>query len=177
MMELWIQAASALPYTDDVGGSVVHTLLSIASTDLSRHIPMVAWDWLDERPVLPLESVDRLPQTEKSIVKMIQQLRDVRLIVSHLQIIWSEWRQPDGYDRLLICRLIRGGLGGIGAAGHRADLIRRLDCVLLRLNQGYGFSSAKEEYEKLRREMLEMDEEAMKILTGMSSSRRSFVIY
>jgi hypothetical protein len=36
-MQLWIRAASALPYTDNVGGSVVGTLLSIVSSDELSH--------------------------------------------------------------------------------------------------------------------------------------------
>ena len=74
-------------------------------------------------------------------------------------------------------QLIREELGGIEAAGYRTDLIRRLDYVLLQLDQGQGVSSAKGEYGELRRELLEVDEEAMRILAGTSSSRHPFFLY
>jgi hypothetical protein len=66
--------------------------------------------------------------------------------------------------------VIREELGGIGAAGHRTDLIRRLDYVLLQLDQGQGcvdpntpigkesLLSAKRVYEEFRKELLEADE-------------------
>jgi len=189
-MQLWMKAASALQYTDDVGGSVVTTLLNVASSDLSPHIPMVAWDWLNKRPVLPPECVAFLPEIVESTVRKIQQLGDTRLIVSYLHTVWSEWRKlgSESWDIVLgpvpvehpdmsvMSRLIREELGGIGAAGHRADLIRRLDCVLLQLDQGQGVPLAREEYEELRRELLKVDEEATKILTGTSSSSRPFFV-
>ena len=175
MMQFWIKAASALPYTDDVGGSVVTTLLSIASSDLSPHIPMVAWDWLNKRPVLDHESLR--PQTIGFTVHTIRQLREIKLIVSYLYTVWSEWHQLSYHDRPAICSFIREELSGIGATGHRTDLIRRLDYVLLQLDQGKGALQARGEYEELRRELLKVDEEAMKILTGMSSSCRPFFVY
>jgi hypothetical protein len=53
MMRLWITAASALPYTDEVGERVVDALLGMATRDnLRPHIPVVAWDWLNKRPDL-----------------------------------------------------------------------------------------------------------------------------
>ena len=71
-----------------------------------------------------------------------------------------------------MCHLIRKELGGIGAL---TVLIRRLDHVLLRLDQGKGMSSAKGGYEDLGRELLEADEGAIKILTGTSPGRHPFV--
>ena len=143
---------------------------------------------MNKRPVLPRECVALLPETVGFAVEEIQQLGDVKFIVSCLHIVWSEWRRlgsdygyfraPGGQriwrrcnDTSVMGRLIREELGGIGAAGYRTDLIRRLDHVLLRLDQGQGVSSAKGKYEELRRELLEVDKETMKILTGTSSSR------
>jgi len=188
MMQFWMKATSALPYTDDVCGSVVTALLNIASNDrLSPHTPMVAWDWLNRRPVLPPECVALFSGTVKYALEKVQQLGDTKLVVSCLHIFWSEWRQlrtkgrfwgPWGHaffeDIDIMRRLIREELGGIGAAGYRTDLVRRLDCILLRLEQGQGVPSAKGGYEELRRELLEMDEEATKILTGTSSSCHPF---
>ena len=71
-----------------------------------------------------------------------------------------------------------------------ADPIRRLDHVLLRLDQGKGMSSAKGGYEDLRRELLETDEGAIKsldlhvirpsplrLLTHMYICRMSFYLH
>ena len=185
MMQSWIKAASSLPYTDDVCGSVVTALLGIASIrELSLHIPMAAWDWLNKRPVLPPECVALLPSTARAVVEEIQRLRDVKLIVSCLHILWSEWRRfgfgPESFrdpnspwcdDTIFMRQLIWKELGGIGAAGYRTDLIRRLGHVLLQLDQGYGMLSEKWRYDGLRGGLLEIDERAMEILTGTSSSR------
>ena len=188
-MQFWIKAASALPYTDDVGRSVVDTLLDIASSDLSPYIPMVAWDWLNKRPVLHPESVAFRPEGMVSVVQMIRELRDVELFVSYLHIVWSEWCQLGSYGVLVMRHLIREEFGGIGATGYRKDLIWRLVHVLSQLDEGQGhiypdtsigrvsLSLLKAEYEELWRELLEMDEEGMKVLTGMSSSCRPFSIY
>ena len=176
MMQLWMKAASAVPYTDDVCGSVVVGLLNMASSDeLSSHIPLVFWSWLNKRPVLPPECIALLPEVTESVVQTIHRLGDVELIASYLYIIWSEKRRPWG--QYVMDRLIREELGGIEAAGYRIDLIRRLDHVLLRLDRGQGDLRAKEGYEKLRRELLEVDEKATKILTGTSSSCHPFFVY
>ena len=174
-MQFWMKAASALPYTDDVCWSMVVGLLDMASSDeLLPHIPMDAWDWLNKRPVLPPECVALL-QTTESVVQKIQQLGSIKLIVSYLYIILSEecrlW--DDGVS--VMGRLIKEELSGIGAAGHRKDLIQRLDYVLLQFDQGQGEGPcARKEYEELRKGLLEVDEEAMNILTGTSSSCRPF---
>jgi len=173
MMQLWMKAASAVPYTDDVCGSVVVGLLNMASSDeLSSHIPLVFWNWLNKRPILPSECVAFLPSVTESVVQTIHRLGGVELIASYLHIIWSEERVPWAQD--VMGRLIREGLGGIEAAGYRTDLIRRLDHVL---DQGQGEWWAKKEYEELRRELLEVDKKAMKILTGTSSNRHPFFVY
>jgi len=175
-MQLWMEAASAVPYTDDVCGSVVVGLLNMASSDeLLSHIPLVAWNWLNKRPVLPPECVAPLPRATESVVQTIHQLGGVELIASYLHTIWSEKRIP--WDEDVMGRLIREELRGIEAVGYRTDLIRRLDYVLLQLGQGQGELLAKGEYEELRRELLKVDEEAMKILTGTSSSCHPVFVY
>ena len=53
-VQLWATAASAVPYTDEIGQSVVGTLLYIASNlSLQPHLPIHMWSWLDSPPVLP----------------------------------------------------------------------------------------------------------------------------
>jgi len=179
MMQLWMEAASAVPYTDAVGESVVVSLLNMASSDrLLPHIPMVARDWLNKRPVFPPECVALLPRATESAVQGIHQFGGAKLIALYLHIIWSEERKPRWYGEMpVMSRLIREELGGIEAAGYRTDLIRRLDHVLLRLDQSEEEWRTKEKYGELRRELLEVDEKAMKILTGTSSSCHPFFVY
>jgi len=178
MMQLWMKAASAVPYTDDVCGGVVVGLLNMASSDeLLSHIPLVAWNWLNKRPVLPPECVALLPEATESVVQTIHQLGGIELIASYLHIIWSEERGLLHDNIPAIRRLIREELGGIGATGHRIDLIRRLDYVLLQFDQGQERWLDEEKYEDLRRELLKVDEEAMKILTGTSSRCHPVFVY
>jgi len=131
-----------------------------------------------------------LPEIVESAVREIQQLGDTRLIVSYLHTVWSEWRKlgtehwdivgpvpAEHPDLSVMSRLIREELGGIGAAGYRTDLIRRLDYILLQLDQGQGEPLAKEDYEELRRELVEVDGEATRILTGTSSNFHPFFVY
>jgi len=183
MMQLWMEAASAVPYTDNVGGSVVIGLLNMASIDqLLSHIPMVTWDWLNKLPVIPAECAALLPGPTKSVVQAIQQFGGVKLIALYLRVIWSEERKisSDGFSAM--GRLIREELGGIGVAGYRKDLILRLDDVLsqLDLRQARQFllgnpwdPTAGRGYEGLKGELLEVDRETMKILTGTSSTELS----
>ena len=176
MMQFWMKAASAVPHTDDVCWSVVVGLLNMASRDeLLSHIPMNAWDWLNKRPVLPPECAVLLPEIKESVIQTIQQLGGAKLMVSCLHITWSEKHFLWGNEFFMTGRLIRKELGGIGAAGHRTDLIQRLDYVLLQFDQG-RWESLKGVYEELRRGLLEVDEEAMKILTGTSSSCHPFFV-
>jgi len=63
--------------------------------------------------------------------------------------------------------LIRGEFSGIRAAEHQADLVQRLDYVLSWLGPG---NSRRQQYEEIRTVLLEMDEEVMSTLTGMSQS-------
>jgi len=177
-MQLWMETASAVPYTDDVGGSVVVGLLNMASSDrLLSHIPLVAWNWLKKLPVLPPECGELLPEATESAVRGIHQFGGAKLTALYLHTIWSEEHKPR-YDEIpVMSRLIREELGEIGAAGYRTDLIRRLDHVLLRLDQSQGDWWVKARHEDFRSELLEVDEKAMNILTGTSSNRHPFFFY
>jgi hypothetical protein len=53
-VQQWAAAASAVPYTDEIGQSVVDTLLQIASSPfLQPYIPIDMWSWLRKSPSLP----------------------------------------------------------------------------------------------------------------------------
>ena len=174
-MQLWIGTASALPYTDGVGRCVVGTLLAMASDrELSPHIPAVAWDWLNKRPVLRPGCWGLDVGTSTNVVQIVRELGDVRLIVSYLLVVWSEFGDFEPIDGSAIRCLIREELGGIEAAGYRADLIRRLDYVLSQLDRGLdniwrphnlfvterSSLRMKQQYEGFRTELLEADVKA-----------------
>jgi len=166
MMQLWVAAASALPYTNDVGQSVVDTLLRMAyRSDLQPYIPVLAWDWLKKRPVFNSRCLGLVQGTTENVVQIVRKLGDVGLFTSYLCIVWSEWTHIGYFGFQEMCHLIREELGGTGVAGYRSDLIQRLDDILPQLKPG---SSRKQQYEELRAVLLEVDEEAVKTLTGMS---------
>ncbi|KAF9642700.1 hypothetical protein BDM02DRAFT_3176550 [Thelephora ganbajun] len=163
MMRLWMAAASAVPYTDDIDRSVVIALLEMASLiPLRPHIPVSAWDWLKKRPVFPTGCVGLTQGTEDGVVEVVRRLRDVELITSYLFVVWSEWTDLPAWGCPTMTALIREELCGIEAAGYRADLIQRLDYVLSRLDPG---SRNKQHYEKFRTALLKVDEKATETLT------------
>ena len=139
--------------------------------NLRPHIPVIAWEWLKKRPLLrPGQGLRR--GTRAIVVQTVQKFGDVELITSYLFVVWSGRSHPfpEGC-RTMLC-LIREELSGIGAVGHRADLIHQLDHVLSRL--GPGFYN-KQRYEEFRAALLEVDEEATRTLTGVSRSHALFV--
>lgn len=160
IMELWLAAASALPYTDTIGQGVVDTLLQMASNyKLRSHIPVLAWHWLKRQPVLGPDCQGlKCGTTLSAVVLMVRNLQDAGLFTSYLLVVWSEWSDLDELGCRQILHLIRGELCGAGAAGYRADLIKRLDYILAQLGSR---SSKKQWYEEFRRVLLEVDEEAM----------------
>ena len=160
IMELWLAAASVVPYTDNIGQSVVDTLLQMASNyKLRSHIPVTAWHWLRRQPVLGPDCQGlKCGATLSAVVFMIRNLQDVGLITSYLLVVWSEWSDLDDLGCRWILRLIRGELCGAGAAGHRADLIKRLDYILSQLGSR---SNKRQWYEEFRRALLDVDEEEM----------------
>jgi len=49
LIQLWAAAAWEVPYTDEIGQSVVDTLLQIASYGyLQPHVPISMWSWLNK---------------------------------------------------------------------------------------------------------------------------------
>jgi hypothetical protein len=130
---------------------------------------MVAWDWLNKRPTLPPECLALLSRYVGRTLQKIRQRGDIGLIASCLHIVWSEWCNVWDNDVSMMHRVIREELGGVGAAGHRTELVRRLDHVLSQLGQGQGcvdpntpigresLLSAKRVYEEFRKELLEAD--------------------
>ena len=67
MISQWAAAISAVPYTEEVGQSVVHTLLSMGDPQiLLPHIPIDIWALLEKQPSLPPIATD--DQSELKII-------------------------------------------------------------------------------------------------------------
>ena len=172
----WAAAATAAPYTEEVGQSVVNALLRILSTYvLHPHIPIGMWAWLEKQPALPPKSLGRLEGSEGPAVHHVRTLGDIKILKSYLLLVWSEWVCPptDGVSEM--CTSIRSDFSGSGMRHHRGDLIKRLDDVLGEMDRGLGylrqrkpwmheslFYQAKERYRMLREVVLQVDRRGCK---------------
>ena len=176
----WVAAAFAMPSTDEVGQTVVDILLQIASDrTLLPYIPVSTWAWLKKRPSLPLRCRGRCVGKVDYVVRRVRQLRDVEILESYFLLVWSEWDGIDGDACFSEMRTsIREDFGGIGMWRHREVLIERLDHILGQLDTGLehlkqqnpylredGIQKARKQYGKLKKLLLEVDREAMEILT------------
>ena len=173
IMQHWITAASTLPYTNDLCESVVDTLLQMAFQDnLRPHIPVEAWDWLKKRPVLRPNCQGLKFGASLEVFQSVQEVGDLELITSYLFVVWSKWSwaYPEGFTAML--EFIRSGLLGIEGLGYREDLVQRLDDVLSQMNSGSPTPPEAADnaswYTELRTALEEVNEEAMKMQTGMS---------
>ena len=170
----WATAVLAVPYTEEVGRSVVDAVLQIASIkSLQPYIPVGVWALLKEQPSLPPACLGRARGTTACVVRGIRELGDPEILKSYLSLVWSEWYaiHPDGFTDM--CASIRDDFGGIGMGGHRNDLVKRLDYVLGQLGQGLGYYQQyhrlKRQYKELKDILLEVDRETTGILTRTPS--------
>ena len=175
----WAEAALTIPYTEEVGQSVIDTLLQIASVDrLLPYIPADVWAWLKKQPSLPPICHGRLVGTADHVVRKVRGLGDVGILEAYFLLVWSEWDlvRLDGFREM--CISIREDLGGIGMGRSREVLTKRLDHVLGELDRGLGhlkqqnptfdedhIPAAREGYGALRELLLKVDREALEILT------------
>ena len=181
----WAAATSAIPYTEEVGQSVVDALLQIASVDSLRpHIPIGIWAWLKRRPSSPPGCLGRVGGT-KDIVCYVRVLGDIEILKSYFLFVWSEWDHlnypwQDGYLQEMLTS-IQENFGGIGMGNHRKELINRLDHILGQLDLGlehlklrkpslkdHNVRKSKEQYGELKKLLLEVDGQAVNILTRAS---------
>ena len=173
----WAAMASAVPYVEEVGQSVVDALLRIASADpLRPHIPVEIWAWLKKRPSLPPRCSGRSGGAGGNVVLHVRALGDVEILKSYFLLVWSEWDSyHSGFAEMRTS--IREDFHGIGMGCHRKDLIKQLDYVLVQLDRGLGYLEqhkprihendiriAKEKYGELKTVLLEVDREATNIL-------------
>jgi len=175
LVQLWAAAASAVPYTDEIGQSVVDTLLQIASNSpLQPYIPVSMWLWLNKSPPLLPVSKGRYWGTSQNVVEMFRKLGDIETLTSYLLLIWSEWDyiKRGGLDEMHIT--IREDLSGSRMGYQRKKLLQHLDHILGQLDLGimhlwqhnpyiYGsyLQQMEDQYGQLKEVLLEVDREAI----------------
>jgi len=171
LIQLWAVAASKVPYTNDIGQSVVNTLFRIAN-DPSPYlrIPVGMWSWLNEHPSLPPICLGRFYGFTRDVVRAVRALGDIEVLKSYLSLIWSEWDEPRWFDLGGVCASLREDFCGIGMGHHRQDLLRHLDDALERLDQdleslhpkldSHVLQRSKKRYGKLREALREVDRKA-----------------
>jgi len=172
LIRLWADASSAVPYMDEVGQSVVDTLLQIASWK-SPTIPAGMWSWLNMRPSLPPLCSGRYWGSREAVVKMVRALNDIETLKSYLLLVWSEWDflMPRGFDEM--CTSIQEDFRGEEMNRHREDLLRRLGDIRVELGRGLEYFQRdkpelkkeslglrQDQYEKLKEILLEVGGEA-----------------
>jgi len=164
----WATVVSVVPYTEEVGQSVVDVLLQIASVrELVQSIPVDVWLWLTKRPPLPPICMGRYVGTRSRVVRAVRAIKDPEVHKSYLLVVWSEWCDLRGRSALnQMCALIREDFSGSGIEmeHHRAELLQELARVLGQLDRGFPSQSswwlgrydlwkAKRRYMKLKEEV------------------------
>ena len=178
----WAAAASTVPKEEAIAPSVANTLFQIAFRGLlPPHLYGDAWSWLTLWPSLPPVSRERLMQSHPNVVQTVRDLGDIEILKSYLLLIWSEWDtlHSDGYLQMQIS--IHEDFSGIKMSSRRTDLLQRLDHVLGQLDRGLehfqqeeprlngdDLQKRKDQYERLMEILLEVDQEALEVLTRAS---------
>ena len=158
----WASAASAVPYTEEVGRGVLGALLRISRCDSLRpHIPIEIWRWLNKHSTLPLSYQGPRVGVTGNTVRYIRGLGDIKIFKSYLLLAWSEHMHVDCFDE--IRNSFEEDFCGIGMWGHRKDLTERLELVLGSLGQG---DRLRVVYAKLRGSLVKVETEAMGTLIG-----------
>lgn len=165
-------SASAVPYVEEIGQSVVDALLQIASFNTLRsHIPINLWAWLNNQPTLPPECRGRLVGFNDDVIRHVRGLGGIEILKSYFLLVWSEWQYIHRSDESKIS--IRQDFGSMWMRHHREDLIKRLNHVVGELDRepeyfsqrGFwpedptrdGIRATKKLYGELRDILLEVD--------------------
>ena len=178
----WVTAVSAVPYSEEVGQSVVGALLWVSSYyPLLVHIPANMWAWLKKRPSLPPVCYGRAFGSRPPVVRHFRGLGDIEILKSYLLLVWSEWDDFGFFDFTEMQTLIAEDFGGSGMWSHRDDLVKHLDHIQERLASELGYfeqyepeidgddiRQRKEQYGELKNVLLEVDKRAMKTLIRTS---------
>jgi len=160
--------AVAVSHPEGVCWSVADELLCAAFVDSAG-------------PLAPPMFLQRPEGTWGDITRQVRILGDIEILTSYFCLVWSELGPIDdrygGLTEVLVS--IREDFGGIGMGRHREDLTKRLDSILKTLNSGDlwrhhirfcvgSHPRTKEQYEELKRVVLEVDEESVNVLTSTS---------
>ena len=179
----WAMAVSAVPYTEEVGQSVIEVTLQVASFQPFRGlIPVGVWAWFKERPSLPPERQGRLG-TNPHVIDYVRTLGDLEILKSYFLVLWSEWGFLSDNVLHAMESSLREDFCRTEMGQHREDLMQRLDHVLGELGRGLEYftryttrysdedkiQASKNRYGKLKDVLLEVEREAaMKTSTRMS---------
>ena len=155
----WAAAASATPYTEEVGQSVVDAILHIAFIDLLRpHIPIEIWGWMKRRTSLPPVCFGDPSRGDTNTFSFIRGLGDAEILKSYFLLVWGERWSP----RIGIVEdtenSIREVFGGVGMEQHRRDLIEWLDHVLGRLDRKLEGCCEQADWQSRQRDLQESKE-------------------
>lgn len=178
LVQLWGIAVFMVPYTDEVGQSVVDTLLQIASVDsLQPSILVHLWSWINKQPSLPPICYGRSLGSTWSVVQTVRALGDIKTLKSYLLLIWSPWDYTPTSSPNQIHTLIQEEFSGIGMFNHREDLLQHLDHILTQLDLGLDhlqqhkpslnqndIQQMRIHYGELKTILLEVDREATNLL-------------
>ena len=177
-VDRWATAVLEIPYTEEVGRSVVDATLQVASnSSLRPHIPIGIWALFKEQPSLPPICQGRSLGTKPDVINHVRGLGDVEILKSYFLLVWSEW--PPFYDNgfTTMETSIREDFCGPGMRQHREDLVQRLDRILRELGREPGYFKKhtgedvtkdnirrrKKRYEKLKDMLLKVGRDAAPI--------------
>ena len=172
-------ATLAVPYMEEVGQSVADTLWRIMLDGaLRQHIPVGIWLWSSKQTITPPWFYDNKKDSRGEAVREFRALGDTEILKSYLLFIWLDWVPREDSALAEMCASIREDFNGIGMGHHREELRNRLDHVLgpeyikkrhsILLNTNAEIP--KDQYRELKRVLLEVDREAMEILTRTPST-------
>ena len=95
----WALAASAIPYTKEVGRSVADMLLHTPSIDcIPPHIPDVIWAWLKRQPSPSSQHLGWPGEANGDVVRRVRKLGDIEVFEAYLLLVWSEWNCVESWE-------------------------------------------------------------------------------
>ena len=164
----WAAAASAVPYTEEVGWDIASALLQISKHDSLRlHIPLNIWTLLKKHSTPPPPYRAWTMEITPSALRYIHGLEDIELLKSIFILVWSKGNRINLNDTY---NLFREEFSGIGMWGHRKDLLKWLD--------GFGQSGHYSRwYEELGYILRRLHREAVETLIRTLSELSFFYKY
>lgn len=157
----WAEATMAVPYTEEVGQSVVDALLQISFLDiLQPHIPIEIWGMLKKRPSLPPITNGIGWGRHVSTIICVRGLGDIDILKSYFLLAWRDNYNLHFNSLHEMENSMREDFGGVGMEYHRKELIEHLDHVLRRLSRRRDSSFSrlgKTQYTRLKEVLLEGD--------------------